>query len=149
VRRVTTVLLFIGYVVGVLAVAVFPTSPNLSSYWDHKPWRMIHYIPFAVDAPSFLLNIIMFMPFGVLVPLLWPRADSYRRVFGYALAASMSIEAIQLILDLTIGTRRTVDINDLIANTAGAVAGLLVLRLAVPEPARRAAIVRTPVPEQV
>jgi glycopeptide antibiotics resistance protein len=45
------------------------------------------------------------------------------------------------VLWVTLGSRRTVDINDLISNTAGAVLGLLLLRMAVPEAARRAKLV--------
>ena len=103
---------------------------------------MVHYIPFLVDAPSFILNVIMFVPFGVLVPLLRPSADGVRRMLGHAIAASASIELAQLVLLLAVGSRRTVDVNDLIANAAGALAGLAVLRLAVPHADRRARLAR-------
>jgi glycopeptide antibiotics resistance protein len=42
-----------------------------------------------------------------------------------------------LVLGLTVGSRRTVDINDVLANTAGALLGLLILRLALPRAAHR------------
>jgi glycopeptide antibiotics resistance protein len=143
VRRWVTALLLVGYAVAVVAVTIFPITPHPPSYWAGEPWwTMLHYIPFVVDAPSFVLNVIMFVPFGVLVPLRWPRADAFGRLLGYAAAASAAIELTQLVLGLTIGSRRTVDINDLIANTTGALAGLLVLRLAVPLPEHRAAISR-------
>ncbi|GIE93944.1 antibiotic resistance protein VanZ [Paractinoplanes rishiriensis] len=132
-RRTVMVLMFLGYACAVIGVTVFPIAPHPESYYGGEPWwTMLHYIPFLVDAPSFILNILMFVPFGVLVPLLRPRADSYRRLFGLAAAASAGIELVQLIVMLTLGSRRTVDVNDLIANTAGALAGLLVLRLAIP-----------------
>jgi glycopeptide antibiotics resistance protein len=50
-----------------------------------------------------------------------------------AACASTGIEVTQFVIGLTLGSRRTVDVNDLIANTAGALLGLLLLRLAVPE----------------
>src|SRR4051812_16558771 len=140
-RRWVTALLLVAYAVAVVAVTIFPITPHPPSYWAGDPWwTMLHYIPFVVDMPSFVLNVIMFVPFGVLVPLLWPRVDAFGRLLGYAAAASAGIELTQLVLGLTIGSRRTVDINDLIANTVGALAGLLVLRLAVPLPEHRAAI---------
>ncbi|MGX6606242.1 VanZ family protein [Micromonosporaceae bacterium Da 78-11] len=140
-RRTATVLLLVGYIAGVMAVTLFPIAPHPPSYWAGDPWwTMIHYIPFMVDAPSFILNIIMFIPYGVLVPLIWPRTDSYRRSGALGVAASAAIELAQLIIMLTIGSRRTVDVNDLIANTAGALAGLWLLRLAVPGAAHRAAL---------
>ena len=129
-RRLITGQLLAGYVVCVVAATNFPITPHPSAYWAGVPWwTMIHYIPFLVDATSFLLNIVMFVPFGVLVPLMWPRADNAGRLFGYAAAASATIELTQLIIMLTLGSRRTVDINDLISNTAGAMAGFTMLRL--------------------
>jgi len=136
-------LFFLVYALGVVAVTIFPIEPHPPSFWAGQPWwTMIHYIPFLVDAPSFVLNVIMFVPLGVLLPLLRPGTDTCRRVFGYAAAASGGIELTQLVLGLTLGSRRTVDINDLIANTAGALAGLAVLRLAVPERRHRLALSR-------
>jgi glycopeptide antibiotics resistance protein len=130
----------LGYAIAVVAVTIFPITPHPSSYWAATPWwTMIHYVPFVVDATSFVLNVVMFVPFGVLVPMLWPRADSVRRLVGWAAVGSFAIELTQLSLGLAVGSRRTVDINDLIANAAGALVGLLVLRVAVPDRRHRAA----------
>lgn len=138
-RRSFVALLLFVYGIAVVAVTIFPIHPHSPSYWAGSPWwTMIHYIPLVVDAPSFVLNIVMFVPFGLLTPMLWPRLDSVRRLAAYAAAASSAIELTQLVLGLTVGSRRTVDINDLIANTAGALAGLLVLRAAVPDRRHRA-----------
>ena len=130
-RRTVPVVLSAAYAAAVIAVTVFPITPKSA-----EP-MVIHAVPFVVDAPSFVLNVVLFVPFGVLVPLLRPAADAYRRLAGRALATSAGIELTQLVLGVVLGSRRTVDVNDLIANTAGAVAGLLVLRLAVPVAAHR------------
>ncbi|GIF24738.1 hypothetical protein Ate02nite_74680 [Paractinoplanes tereljensis] len=124
------------YALGVLAVTVLPITPQEPS------GPVIHYIPFLVDAPSFVLNVIMFVPFGVLVPLHRPGADAYRKILGLAVAASAAIEVTQLVLGLAGGSRRTVDVNDLIANVTGALIGLAVLRLAVPHEVHRRAFAR-------
>jgi len=140
-RRTVTALLLVVYAMAVIAVTIFPIHSHPRSYWAASPWwTMIHYIPLVVDAPSFVLNIVMFVPFGLLLPVLWPRLDSVRRLAAYAAAASATIELSQLVLGLTMGSRRTVDVNDLIANTAGALAGLLVLRAAAPDSRHRALI---------
>jgi glycopeptide antibiotics resistance protein len=140
-RRTVSALLLLVYALAVVAATIFPIRPHPHTYWAASPWwTMIHYIPLVVDAPSFVLNIVMFVPFGILPPVLWPRLDSVRRLAAYAAGASLTIELTQLVLGLTVGSRRTVDINDLIANTAGALAGLLVLRVAVPDPRHRALI---------
>lgn len=122
--------LFLVYAFGVLAVTVVPV--RAFDYWGHVPWQaMIRWVPFVVDPVSMVLNVVMFMPFGVLVPLLWQWAGATAlRLSLCALGASLSIELTQLLLDITLGARRTVDINDLIANTGGALIGLWLLRLA-------------------
>ena len=115
------------YAVGVTTVTVFPVP--------YRPWRanepwwaVIQPVPFEVPPIGWVLNVVMFMPLGVLVPMLWPRTDSWRRIALLGLGASTVIELTQLLLWVTLGSRRTVDINDLIANTLGALLGLLVLR---------------------
>jgi len=139
-RRWITTTIFWGYAVSVIAITIFPIRPHPAEYWAGEGWwTMLSWIPFNVDAPSFALNVIMFVPFGVLLPMLWPTADSFRRLAVRAACASLAIEATQFLIGITVGSRRTVDVNDLIANTAGAVLGLLILRLAVPAAEHRSA----------
>jgi glycopeptide antibiotics resistance protein len=140
-RRATVLTLFVVYALGVAAITIFPITVWPASHWAGEPWyTVIHPIPFQVDATSFVLNVVMTVPLGVLLPLLRRRADSPARIAGYAAWASLSIESVQFVLGLVLNSRRTVDVNDLIANTAGAVLGLMLLRLAVPSARRRAAI---------
>ncbi len=121
------------YAAAVLAITVFPITLYPDGYWAGEPWwTVIHWIPFYVDAPSMVLNVIMTVPFGVLLPLLWPRTGTVRRIAAWSCGASLTIELTQFVLGLTLNSRRTVDVNDLIANTAGAVLGLIMLRLAMP-----------------
>jgi glycopeptide antibiotics resistance protein len=123
------------YAAAVVAVTLFPIHRHPAAYWTGEPWwTVIHWIPGEVDAPSFVLNVIMFVPFGVLVPLLARTADNVRRLALLATLTSTGIELAQFVLGVTLGSRRTVDINDLIANTLGALIGLLLLRLALPAP---------------
>ena len=137
-RRRLFLTIFFGYALSVVAITIFPIRPRPAGYWTGEPWwTVFHWIPFDVDGPSFTLNVIMFVPFGVLVPLLWRRADHYRRIATWASGASLAIELTQLVVGLTIGSRRTVDVNDLITNVAGALLGLLILRLAVPSARHR------------
>jgi glycopeptide antibiotics resistance protein len=111
--------------VAVAAVTVVP-DPE----YGRVPWRdMVQLVPFRVDPLSFLLNVLMFVPFGVLAPLFRRSVDAWRPVLLWAAAASAGIELTQLVLDVTLGAGRTVDVNDLIANAAGALAGYLALRL--------------------
>lgn len=115
------------------AVALITVAPTRVHHHRHRHpwWVVVELVPFHVPPVSFVLNIAMFVPFGVLVPLLWARAGSVARIAGLALAASTVIELTQLAWWVTVGNHRTVDINDLMANTAGGVLGLIVLRVAL------------------
>jgi hypothetical protein len=137
VRRFATPLL-LAYVLGVLALTLPPDfSPDPTDYLGETAWTPLRLEPFEVDAPSFLLNVVMFVPFGVLLPLRLPWAGTFWRMLACAVAASLSIEIAQLIINLTLDGRRTVDINDLVANAVGALLGLGLLRLARPgQPSR-------------
>jgi glycopeptide antibiotics resistance protein len=136
--RPAAIAVFFLYAATVVAVTIFPVTPRPAGYWAAEPWwTVFHWVPFEVDAPSFVGNVIMFVPLGVLAPLLWPVVDSLRRMTGYAACASAAIEVTQFLLGVTLGSRRTVDVNDLIANTAGALVGLLILRLALPSDVHR------------
>jgi glycopeptide antibiotics resistance protein len=125
-RHPAVVPLAVVYASAVLAVTVLPIHRR--PRWEPW-WSVIQWIPFQVPPLSFVLNIVMFVPFGVLVPLLRPRAGSMRRLAAWALGASAAIELTQLLLWLALGSRRTVDVNDLIANVAGGLLGLLALRM--------------------
>lgn len=130
-RHPVTLAILTVYGATVVAVTTFPIILWPPEHWLGEPWwTVIHWIPFYVDAASMVLNVVMFIPFGVLVPLLWPYTGTVRGVALPALGVSSAIELTQLVVGVTLYSRRTVDINDLIANTAGAVLGLVVLRLA-------------------
>ena len=67
-------------------------------------------------------NIALFLPLGILLPLISNRFRSLRRVLLGALCLSLSIEALQFVLRF-FGNPRAVDIDDVILNTLGACLG--------------------------
>lgn len=121
------IVVFWLYAVAVAAITVVPTRvhPRHPAPW----WVVIEVVPGQVPPASFALNVVMFVPLGLLVPLLAPRTGTLVRLTGLAFAASAVIESTQLMEWLVLGNVRTVDVNDLIANTAGGLLGLLLLRL--------------------
>jgi glycopeptide antibiotics resistance protein len=119
---------FVVYALSVLAITVVP-NPRPALYWQPPWWVMVQLVPFDVEPVSMIANIIMFVPFGALVPLLWRRARPVGRLTLLALGTSLTIELTQLLFLIELNSRRTVDVNDLIANTAGALLGLGLLRL--------------------
>lgn len=64
-----------------------------------------------------ILNIILFIPIGFLVPAIWKNYRSLKTTLFLGLALSVSIEILQIF------TFRLTDIDDLITNTAGTVIG--------------------------
>lgn len=70
---------------------------------------------------NFFGNVVMFMPIGYFVPLLW-RATS-GRVIIIGLLCSLFVEFSQLLLP------RSSDVDDLILNTAGVALGLLIYKI--------------------
>ena len=65
-------------------------------------------------------NIIMFMPMGFLLPLLFSNLDSLKKTVAVGFGTSLLIEFTQLFLI------RATDIDDLILNTLGTMLGYLV-----------------------
>lgn len=117
------------YAAGVAAITVVPYRLRPMPGRDEPWWSVVQWIPFQVPVWSFVLNVVLFVPLGILAPLLWARFATAGRIALLGVGASAVIELTQLVLWVSLGNRRTVDVNDLIANTGGAVLGLVLLRL--------------------
>ena len=66
-----------------------------------------------------VLNLVMFLPLGFLLPVLWDRFRSFGRVLTAGFLCSLVLELGQLF------NFRATDVEDLLMNTAGAAAGFL------------------------
>lgn len=85
----------------------------------------VNLLPFSqeVDWTGYALNVLLFMPLGVLLPLLclwWARLH---RVAAAGLFLSLLIEVSQLL------NNRSTDVDDLLMNTLGAVLGFMLFRV--------------------
>lgn len=91
------------------------------SYSDKE----LNLIPFAFDTypMQYVLNVIMFLPLGMLLPALWPSSNKLHYTLLYGFGLSLLIEISQLF------NRRVSDVNDLIMNVLGAVIGYGIYRL--------------------
>ena len=87
----------------------------------------INIIPFVnildyIDPADILLNIpgnvMMFIPSGIILPILYKRLNSFWKVTAAGALMSLGIEVLQLPFEV-----RASDVDDLILNTAGAMAG--------------------------
>lgn len=119
------------------------------------PWYSINFIPFATVFNDILLigkayggdtlfmiklivknvggNIVMFMPLGFFLSLLWKRFRNIKNILLVGLLTSITIESLQF-LQLLFGLNviRIVDVDDLICNVLGALLGFLVYKMCIP-----------------
>jgi glycopeptide antibiotics resistance protein len=97
-------------------ITPFSTIKNYFTYYDH--------FPFEIWLMNIAGNIGVFVPFGILIPLLYPKL---RNVFFFTFTFLLGItclETLQLISKLG-----SFDVDDIILNTCGAVIGLLFLKI--------------------
>lgn len=96
----------------------------LRAGFEYRPDE-INVIPLLLDSYTmqYVLNVILFVPFGVLLPLVTPSLAKIRHIFGYGLGFSLCIELSQLL------NRRATDVDDLIMNVLGALIGFLLLMI--------------------
>lgn len=81
----------------------------------------LNLVPFSTLGKGwryFIENILLFIPLGILFPLIFPKQSSRTILFGMLI--SILIEALQYILHVG-----RAEIDDLIANTAGTVIGFV------------------------
>lgn len=129
----TLLLLSFGiYVLSVLHFVFFPIDVNLGKYANQVPWwRTINFIPIlTIDVYSFVLNVVMFLPFGCYLPFLKPSITK-KEVLLRGFQFSLILELTQLLVRTTLGSGRSTDVNDLLANALGALLGFLLVRFVV------------------
>ena len=85
----------------------------------------INLIPFSnkIDIIDYLLNVVMFIPLGFFIPLIWKKMGKLSNAILAGAAFSILIELSQLL------SYRGTDVDDLITNTLGAVIGYIMYKL--------------------
>jgi glycopeptide antibiotics resistance protein len=137
-RHLRTRVVVALYLAGVAHFTLFPIDVQRGPHANQAAWyEQVNWFPLlTADAPSFALNVVLLVPFGVLLPLV-TRVPGAGRVAALSLAFSASIEVVQLLVYVVARSGRSVDVNDLIANTLGGVLGYLLVRW-LPVPRRTA-----------
>jgi glycopeptide antibiotics resistance protein len=79
---------------------------------------------FKISSKQIVGNSVMLLPLGVFIPLIFRRLAGFVSVFFICLLVSVCIELMQLITSY-----RSTDIDDIILNTSGAVAGYILYSL--------------------
>lgn len=85
----------------------------------------INLIPFSnkIDIIGYLLNVVMFIPLGFFIPLIWKQMDKLSNAILVGATFSILIELSQLL------SYRGTDIDDLITNTLGAAIGYITFKI--------------------
>lgn len=116
--HIASVFVFCYYLIGVL------TMTGIGKLKPFSP-RMV-LIPFQgmISGPvDTLLNVLLFVPLGFFLPLLYRKYNHIRQAALTGFLTSLSIEIIQMF------GRGSTDINDLITNTVGTCVGYFLYKL--------------------
>ncbi|OJG25119.1 hypothetical protein RR47_GL001907 [Enterococcus columbae DSM 7374 = ATCC 51263] len=124
-------LIFGGYIwsvfdvtgIGTLSDIVYAPKGGVESFWIQ--YLFVQAKPFYQLGRSFMLNVVMCVPFGLLLPVLFPRYRNILKAVGMGLLFSLFIEVTQLL------NTRISDVDDLIANTLGTFIGFLVWKIGI------------------
>ena len=115
------------YYAGVLHFTGAGTVFDIKLYGFDFGNDQINILPFSqqIDIIVYLLNFVLLMPCGFLLPLIAEKLESLGSIFCVSFLISMLIEISQLF------NNRKTDIDDLILNIGGAVIGYVIYRLVV------------------
>ncbi len=84
----------------------------------------------AIARRNLLGNLALLLPVGVIAPLVWRRLDGWAQVLLAGAGVSLLIEGLQFGRTYVFGMPgRSVDIDDVILNTAGALLGYAIYRI--------------------
>lgn len=112
-RRITTYL-FCYLLIGILTLTGIPsiTSIRMDANINMVPFQDVTY-----NYLQYVENMILFVPFGLLVPLLWEKYSKFLLTTLLGFGLSVIIEFMQLFC------HRATDIDDLLMNTLGTIVG--------------------------
>lgn len=118
-------LVFAVYLVGVYHFTSTGTIYDGLRYQFEWRQDQINLIPFSndIDIIAYLLNIVFFIPLGLLIPIIWSKINTVLKIFGTSILFSFLIEISQLL-----NNRRT-DIDDILLNVLGAIIGFVFYKL--------------------
>lgn len=120
--RMVLCVLFASYLTLVLSIVGFPRITELTF---NASCNFVPLVDIVADGKRAVilseLNIDLFIPFGMFVPLLWEKFRSFKHMALLGFSVSLFIEVMQLF------TFRSTDVDDLIMNTLGTLGGYLIM----------------------
>lgn len=122
-EQLPKILLFIIFLI-YLYLVFQVTGIDSIYFWNTPTFHTINLILFDTFGEiSYILNIFLFIPFGLLVPIIWPNYRYIEKTILLGSFCSLMIELFQLFCD------RVTDIDDFLMNTLGCFLGYLTWKL--------------------
>lgn len=116
--KLTVIYMIFGfYLTAVLALVGFP---NVISSKIELTVNAIPFVYMIYDFINACLNVLLFIPLGFFLPVLWKEFRSAKTLFIAGFTMTSCIEIAQIF------TGRTTDIDDIITNIAGTLIGYLI-----------------------
>ena len=100
-------------------VYVLVGMPNVTYIRPEVNLNLIPIIGMIDDWKNGILNILLFVPLGMMMPVLWNSFRTQKNTLFFGFGTSLAIELLQML------TFRATDVNDLITNTYGTYLGFL------------------------
>ncbi|MGF7400821.1 VanZ family protein [Thermoanaerobacterium thermosaccharolyticum] len=135
---VTFITGFIIYAIELISIVFFPITfyppmPNYVPNVNIVPLKDIIILmrtqPINIVIKNVVGNIILFIPFGFFVPIIYRNMNKFNYTLLLGLCFSVFIEIVQFIIDyLTKYPNHTSDINDVLLNIIGLVLGFIIQR---------------------
>ena len=104
--------------------------PNVTYFRPDVNLNLIPFRGLIADLKNCILNVALFVPLGLFLPMLWQKYRTLKYTAGFGFCLSLLIELIQML------TFRATDVNDLITNVLGTLTGFF---LAMPIVAKKPA----------
>ncbi|WP_142307600.1 VanZ family protein [Bacillus toyonensis] len=103
---------------------------QIATVWDisrNETWIRVSQINLTLfdtaGSTAYLLNIVLFVPLGFLLPTIWPQFRKMKNTIYAGFFFSLAIELSQLL------NSRITDIDDVFTNTLGAIIGYVLYRV--------------------
>lgn len=101
------------------AVYALVGMPNVTYVRFELNLNLIPIVGFITDLRSSFLNVLLFIPLGLLLPVFWTAFRARKKTVLFGFVMSCAIELLQIF------TFRATDVNDLITNTFGTFLGYI------------------------
>ncbi|MCZ8520435.1 MULTISPECIES: VanZ family protein [Paenibacillus] len=128
--RLLLLLSFLFYLFQVIELTLFPIPLSHTAAWGAEGLasnlQLFYSIYAAIRDHNYIQvvgNTLLLFPLGFYIPWFTPKRYRLWQITGIGFVCSLGIELAQLLFNVLFGSYRIFDVDDLLLNTAGMVAG--------------------------